>query len=153
MTHIVRIDLTLTIPGTTLTPEQMARGACREAEQTIDAHGDIGRPWIAWKPMLEVYADAGWIEPHHLEAGERMLELGLQAGRRDLVTHRSLDGLRRGQGDGAAQAGRELRDIERAIGPRYLAAVDAVVFRGVRAPRVFVAAGLERAARAMGMVG
>lgn len=129
------------------TPEQMARGCVRASTQIADAEEGIGQPWIAWMPMLEVYQQRGWLKPHQREAGEAMLRLGLQAGRRDLVTHRTLDGLRRGRGDGPDRAARELRDVERAVGPRCLKAVDMVVFRNLRAAPSLVAEGLERAAQ------
>ena len=135
------------------TPEQLARGCMRSAVQVSDAHDDIGQPWIAWRPMADIYLEQGWITPAQREAAETMLRLGLQAGRRDLVTHRSPDGLRRGRGDGADRAARELRDVERAIGPRYLKAVDMVVFRNLRAAPSQVAAGLDRAARWLGLAG
>lgn len=133
------------------TPEQLSRGCVRAPTQIADARDDVGRPWIAWTPMLEVYLQQGWITPAQHDAGEAMLRLGLQAGRRDLVTHRSMDGLRRGRGDGPDRAARELRDVERAIGPRFLRAVDTVVFRNLRAAPTQVAEGLGRAATWLGI--
>lgn len=135
------------------TPEQFSRGCTRAASQISDANDDIGQPWLAWTPMLVLYEAHGLIEPHHRDAGEKMLDLGIQAGRRDLVSHRSSDGLRRGQGNGAAIAALELREIERAIGPRYLKAVDMLVFKNLRAPAAQAKAGLDLAARHLGIDG